>query len=80
MRKPATKKFSSLMNKKVLQRLREHAKQHGHSIRYVLEQAVEHYLGTAAPSQETVRPEIIALTEKTIARNSELLKRLAKRK
>ena len=44
----------------------------------VLEQAVEHFIQFVAPSQGTVRPEIMAHARKWIEKNRKLLLLLAK--
>ena len=53
------------------------AKDNGQSTTYLLEQAVEHYLRYIAPSQETVRPEMMAHLRKSIEKNRKLLQLLA---
>jgi hypothetical protein len=53
------------------------AKDNGQTTTYLLEQAVEHYLRYIAPSQETVRPEMMAHLRKSIEKNRDLLKLLA---
>jgi hypothetical protein len=54
------------------------AKDNGQTTTYVLEQAVEHYLQYVAPTQGTVRPEIMAHVRKSIEKNRKLLHLLAK--
>ncbi len=54
------------------------AKDNGQTTTYLLEQAVEHYLRYIAPSQETIRPEMMAHARKSIERNRKLLELLAK--
>jgi hypothetical protein len=53
------------------------AKDNGQTTTYLLEQAVEHYLRYIAPSQETVRPEMMAHLRKSIEKNRKLLQLLA---
>jgi predicted transcriptional regulator len=54
------------------------AKDNGQTATYVLDQAVEHYINYVAPTQDTVRPEIMALARKSIEKNRKLLDLLAK--
>ena len=54
------------------------AKENGQTTTYVLERAAEHYLQFVAPTQETVRPEIMAQVRRSIDKNRKLLKLLAK--
>jgi hypothetical protein len=54
------------------------AKDNGQTTTYVLEQAVEHYIQYVAPTQGTVRPEIMAHVRKSIEKNRKLLHLLAK--
>jgi hypothetical protein len=54
------------------------AKDNGQTTTHVLEQAVEHYIQFVAPTQATVRPEIMAHARKSIEKNRKLLQLLAK--
>ncbi|MGH9789579.1 MAG: hypothetical protein ACRD5W_00090 [Candidatus Acidiferrales bacterium] len=80
MAKATAKKFSSVMSKSLLDRMKKQAERNGQSVRFVLERAVEHYLDVVVPSSEKVRPEIIAFGEESIRDNMDLMKRLAKAK
>ena len=80
MPKTTAKKFSSLMSDRLLKQLRREADKSGHSMRFVLERAVQHYLEVVVPSSETIRPEVVAHLKASIARNDGLLRRLAKAK
>lgn len=53
------------------------AKDRGQTATYVLNQAVEHYIRYVAPTQGTVRPEIMARARKSIEKNRRLLELLA---
>lgn len=53
------------------------AKDNGQTTTYLLEQAVEHYLRYIAPSQDTVRPEMMAHLRKSIEKNRKLYQLLA---
>ena len=54
------------------------AKQNGQSQRYILEKALEHYLHNVVPSQHLVRRGVMDAFEQSVARNRDLLDRLAK--
>jgi len=54
------------------------AKQNRQSQRQVLEQALEFYLRNVVPSQHLVRPEVMDAFQQSVARNRDLLERLAK--
>jgi hypothetical protein len=77
-RKPAARKFSSLMSEKLLRALQEQADRNGQSFRFLLEKAVEHYLTVVVPSAQTAHPDIVARGRKAIQRHDNLLHLLAK--
>jgi hypothetical protein len=54
------------------------ADRNGQTKRYVLEQALRFYLHNVVPSQHLVRREVMDAFEESVARNRELLERLAK--
>ncbi|MGA8036154.1 MAG: hypothetical protein WA823_14815 [Candidatus Acidiferrales bacterium] len=54
------------------------AKDNGQTATHILDEAVEHYLRFVAPTQGTVRPEIMAMARKSIEKNRKLLELLAK--
>jgi hypothetical protein len=54
------------------------ARRNGQSQRYVLEQALRHYLQNVVPSQHLVRPQVMEAFERVVERNLDLLQRLAK--
>jgi hypothetical protein len=74
----ATKKFTPEIDAKLYKELVATAKKNGQSQRYVLEQALAFYLHNVVPSQHVVRPEVMELFERAVARNRDLLERLAK--
>lgn len=74
----ATRKVGLNMRAGLYQDLAKVAKDNGQTTTYVLEQAVEHYIQYIAPSQGTVRPEIMAHVRKSIEKNRKLLHLLAK--
>jgi hypothetical protein len=78
MRKPATQKFSSLMSRVLLERLRREAESNGQSVRFLLENAVKHYLEVVLPYARGVRPEVLPHIEASFVENQELIRRLAK--
>jgi len=80
MSKPAVRKFSSLMKKPLLDRLKAEANRNGQTVRHLLEQAVEHYLKVVLPSVRPVRPEVLRHIEASFEEHKELIKRLAKLK
>jgi predicted transcriptional regulator len=53
------------------------AKDNGQSKSFILEKAVEHYIQFVAPSQSTVRPEIMAHVRRSVEKNRKLLRLLA---
>ena len=73
-----TKKIAPEIDAKLWDELTEVARKNGQSQRYVLEQALAHYLHNVVPSQHLVRPEVMRAFENSAARNRELLERLAK--
>lgn len=54
------------------------ARQYGHSQRYLLERALEHYLHNVVPSEHTLRPEVMAAYRRSNEKFKELYKKLAK--
>jgi hypothetical protein len=74
----ATRKLGLNMRACLYDDLAKLAKDNGQTTTNVLEQAVEHYIQYVAPTQGTVRPEIMAHVRKSIERNRKLLHLLAK--
>ncbi len=74
----ATKKIGLNMRASLYKDLAKVAKDNGQTITYVLERAAEHYIQFVAPTESTVRPEIMAHVRKSIEKNRELLRLLAK--
>jgi len=64
--------------RQALQRVVAVAKRNGQSQRHVLEEALKFYLKNVVPSQHLVRPEVMDAFEQSVARNRDLLERLAK--
>jgi hypothetical protein len=74
----ATKKFTPEINAELYEEFVAVAKQNRQSQRQVLEQALEFYLRNVVPSQHLVRPEVMDAFQQSVARNRDLLERLAK--
>jgi hypothetical protein len=73
-----TKKFTPEIDAKLYDELVAVAEQNGQTKRHVLEQALRFYLHNVVPSQHLVRPEVMDAFEQSVARNRDLLQRLAK--
>lgn len=73
-----TRKIAPEIDAKLWEELEAVAKQNGQTQRYVLEQALAHYLHNVVPSQHLVRPEVMDAFQQSVARNRDLLQRLAK--
>jgi len=74
----STKKIAPEIDAKLWKELTAVARRNGQSQRYVLEQALAHYLHNVVPSQHLVRPQVMDAFEESVARNRDLLERLAK--
>jgi hypothetical protein len=77
MAKPM-KKVGLNMKASVYNDLARLAKDNGQTTTYLLEKAVEHYIQFVAPTEGTVRPEIMAHFRKSVEKNRTLLQLLAK--
>ncbi len=75
---PTTKKFTPEIDAKLYDELVAVAERNGQTKRHVLEQAIRFYLENVVPSQHVVRPGVMDAFEKSVARNRDLLDRLAK--
>ena len=73
-----TKKIAPEVDAKLWEEIVAVAKRNGQPQRYVLEQALTHYLRNVVPSQHLVRPRTMDAFEQSVARNRDLLERLAK--
>jgi hypothetical protein len=73
-----TKKFTPEIDAKLYREFVAIAKRNGQSQRHVLEEALKFYLKNVVPSQHLVRPEVMNDFEQSVARNRDLLERLAK--
>jgi hypothetical protein len=74
----AVRKFAPEIDASLYEEMVQVAKQNGQSQRYILEKALEHYLHNVVPSQHLVRPGVMDAFEQSMARNHDLLERLAK--
>ncbi len=74
----AVKKFAPEIDARLYKEMVRVAKQNGQSQRYILERALEHYLHNVVPSQHLVHRDVMDAFEQSVARNRELLDRLAK--
>ena len=72
------RKFSSLMSEPLFRALQTQAGRNGQSIRFLLEQAVEHYLSVVVPSLQSTHPDIVERGRRAIQRHDKLLRMLAK--
>jgi hypothetical protein len=73
-----TKKFTPEIDAKLYDELVSVAEQNGQTQRHILEQALAFYLHNVVPSQHLVRREVMDAFEQSVARNRDLLRRLAK--
>jgi hypothetical protein len=73
-----TKKFTPEIDAKLYDELVSVAERNGQTKRHVLEQALKFYLHNIVPSQHLVRSEVMDAFEQSVARNRDLLQRLAK--
>jgi Ribbon-helix-helix protein, copG family len=73
-----TKKFTPEIDAKLYKEFVAIAKRNGQSQRYVLEEALKFYLKNVVPSQHLVRREVMDAFEHSVAKNRDLLERLAK--
>ena len=72
------KKIGPAIDARLHEEFVEVARQYGHSQRYVLEKAIEHYIHNVVPSQHTLRPEVMAAYRRSNQKFKELYKKLAK--
>jgi BMFP domain-containing protein YqiC len=73
-----TKKFTPEIDAQLYDEFVAVAERNGQTKRHVLEQALRFYLQNVVPSQHMVRREVMDAFEQTVARNRDLLERLAK--
>ena len=73
-----TVKIGPAIDAKLYKELVSVAKENGHTQRYLLEKAIEHYLHNVIPSQRLVRPEVIEAYCRSNEKFRELYQKLAK--
>jgi hypothetical protein len=73
-----TKKFTPEIDAKLYKEFVAVAKRNGQSQRHVLEEALKFYLKNVAPAQHLARTEVMKAFQQSVARNHDLLTRLAK--
>jgi hypothetical protein len=73
-----TKKFTPEIDAKLYDEFVAVAEKNGQTKRHVLEQALTFYLRNVVRSQHLVRPAVIDAFQGSVARNRDLLERLAK--
>jgi BMFP domain-containing protein YqiC len=73
-----TKKFTPEIDAKLYDEFVAVAEKNGQTKRHVLEEALRFYLQNVVPSQHLVRREVMDAFEQSVARNRDLLERLAK--
>lgn len=78
MAKSATVKIGPEIDKKLYAKFAKIAEANGQSVRFVLERAMENYIQLVAPSQSTVRPEVLAHFRRSTEKNRKLHELLAK--
>jgi uncharacterized protein YueI len=78
MSKSDTVKIGPEIDKKLYSKFAKIAEENGQSFRFVLERAMENYIQLVAPSQSTVRPEVLAHFRRSTEKNRKLLELLAK--
>ncbi len=74
----ARKQIGLTMRADLYKGLAKLAKENGQTTTYILEQAAEHYLQFVAPTQNAIRPEVMSHVRRSIEKNRDLLKLLAK--
>ena len=73
-----TKKFTPEIDAQLYDEFVAVAERNGQTKRHVLEQALGFYLRNVVPSQHLLRSEVMDAFEQSVARNRDLLQRLAK--
>jgi BMFP domain-containing protein YqiC len=73
-----TKKFTPEIDAQLYDEFVAVAEKNGQTKRHVLERALRFYLDNVVPSQHLVRREVMDAFEQSLARNQDLLQRLAK--
>jgi hypothetical protein len=77
MANPATVKIGPAINAKLYKEFVAVAKENGHSQRFLLEKAIEHYIHNVVPSHRTVRPEVMEAFRRSNEKFRDLYRKLA---
>lgn len=75
---PRTKKITPEIDAKLYKEFISVSKRQGQTHRHVLEQAPAFYLHQVVPSQYLVRAEVMDAFQQSVAKNRDLLRRLAR--
>jgi hypothetical protein len=75
---PRSVKIAPEIDAKLYEELVSVAEENGQSQRFVVERALEHYLNKIVPSQQLVRPEVMAAYRRSNEKYRELYQKLAK--
>ena len=78
MRKVTSKKIGLEIDLRLYAHLTKVAKANGHSRRFMLENALKHYLDVVVPSRGTIRPEVMAHARQSVSKNRKLMELLAR--
>ncbi|HEX9764010.1 MAG TPA: ribbon-helix-helix protein, CopG family [Candidatus Acidoferrales bacterium] len=77
MAKTTSRKLGLEIDARLYARLDQVARRNGQSRRFLLEQALKHYLEVVAPSEGTLRPEVLRRFRRSVEKNRKLMKLLA---
>jgi predicted DNA-binding protein len=77
MAKPTSRKLGLEIDARLYARLDQVARRNGQSRRFLLEQALKHYLEVVVPSEGTLRPEVLRRFRRSVEKNRKLMKLLA---
>lgn len=78
MPKAASKKIGLEIESRLYAHLSKVAKANGQSRRFVLENALKHYLDVVVPSRGTIRPQVMAHARQSVSKNRKLMELLAR--
>ncbi len=77
MAKVASRKLGLEIDARLYARLDRVARRNGQSRRFLLEQALKHYLDVVVPSEGTLHPEVLRRFRRSVEKNRKLMKLLA---
>lgn len=77
MARARKRKIGLEIDARLYARLSQAAKDNGQSRRFLLENALKHYLELVVPSQGTIRPEVMAHFRQSADKNRKLMRLLA---